>query len=365
MPAFTLQDVKSICGSTSYRRGQDYYRMGRVSGLKKSADGCSYTARVKGSNSYSIEVEIWPDGEISTYCDCPAFSSYDNDCKHIAAMLIAIHDLESGRESVYVEGSRSTAPAWLNTHRPADNRALMMTMADKEAAKYRAAGNLIAHYKMNQAAGMGESALHSSNTGQGLERLKFEYTFRVVSNRFFKNPSVMIELRTGVKRLYVVQKMKSFLQSVELAKPHPFTALFTYDPMRHEIGEQDRAMLDLLIQMKHNDEAYREYYSDLAGYLPVTDRKDMFVDPRQWADMLRLLPDVDARLEGLGASGTRMVLGEGKLPLQFQITRKRGKNYQLDAGDLAKATGLPSYGCAMVTASCTRWNGKSSTSLTS
>lgn len=348
MPAFTLADVRSLCGAASYKRGHDYYRLGKVSRLKKSADGCSYTARVKGSNSYSIEVEIWPDGEMSTYCDCPAFYSYDNDCKHIAAVLIAIHDLESGIESVYVEGSQSTAPVWLNTHRPADNRAAMLTMVEKEAAKYRPAGDLIAHYKMHQAAGMGESALDSSNTGQGQERLKFEYTFRVVSNRFFKNPSVMVELRTGVKRLYVVQKVKSFLQSVELAKPHPFTALFTYDPARHEIGEHDRAMLDLLIQMKHNDEAYREYYSDMAGYLPVTDRKDMFVDPRQWADMLRLLPDVDARLEGLGASGTRMVLGEGKLPLQFHITRLTGKNYQLDVGELAKVTVVPSYRCAMM-----------------
>ncbi|CAH8719251.1 DEAD/DEAH box helicase [Paenibacillus thiaminolyticus] len=348
MPAFTLTDVKSFCGSTSYKRGEDYYRLGKVSRLKKSADGCSYTARVKGSSSYSVEVEIWPDGEISTYCDCPAFYSYDNDCKHIAAVLIAIHDQESGREALDVAGSRSTGPAWLNTHRPADNRAAMLTMAEKEAAKYRPAGDLIAHYKMNQAIGMGESSLDSSSTGQGLGRLKFEYTFRVVTNRFFKNPSVMIELRTGVKRLYVVQKVKSFLQSVELAKSHPFTALFTYDPMRHEIGEQDRAMLDLLIQMKHNDEAYREYYSDLAGYLPVTDRKDMFVDPRQWADMLRLLPDVDARLEGLGALGTRMELGEGKLPLQFHITRKTGANYQLDVGELANVTVLPSYRCAMM-----------------
>lgn len=188
MPAFTLTDVKSFCGSTSYKRGEDYYRLGKVSRLKKSADGCSYTARVKGSSSYSVEVEIWPDGEISTYCDCPAFYSYDNDCKHIAAVLIAIHDQESGREALDVAGSRSTGPAWLNTHRPADNRAAMLTMAEKEAAKYRPAGDLIAHYKMNQAIGMGESSLDSSSTGQGLGRLKFEYTFRVVTNDFSKIP---------------------------------------------------------------------------------------------------------------------------------------------------------------------------------
>lgn len=348
MPAFTLADVRSLCGAASYKRGHDYYRLGKVSHLKKSADGCSYTARVKGSNSYSIEVEIWPDGEISTYCDCPAFYSYDNDCKHIAAVLIAIHDLESGIESVYVEGSQSTAPAWLNTHRPADNRAAMLTMAEKEAAKYRPAGDLIAQYKSSQALGMAEEAIHSGDSSRLRERLKFEYTFRVVSNRYFNSPRLMIELRTGVKRLYVVQKVKSFLESVEQVRPHPFTALFSYDPARHEIGERDQAVLNLLIQMKHNDDAYREYYTGMAGYLPGMDRKDMFIDPGLWTELLPLLPDVDARLEGLGAPGIRMELGEDKLPLQFHITRKASANYLLDAGDLARVTVLPAYSCAMM-----------------
>ncbi|GAC41557.1 DEAD/DEAH box helicase [Paenibacillus popilliae] len=348
MPAFTLKDVKLLCGPTSYRRGEDYYRLGKVSGLKKSADGCNYTARVKGSQSYSVEVEIWSDGEISTYCDCPAYYSYDHDCKHIAAVLIAIHDQESGREALDVEESLSSAPTRLNTYRPVDSRAPMLMIAEQEAAKYRAAGDLIAQYKSSQAFGVAEAAMHSVDASQRRERLKFEYTFRVENNRFFNNPRLMIELRTGVKRLYVVQKVKSFLDRVEHVKPHPFTALFSYDPARHEIGERDQAVLNLLIQMKHNDDAYREYYSGLAGYLPGSDRRDMFIDPRLWMELLPLLPDVDARLEGVEAPGTRMELGEDKLPLQFHITRKADAIYNLDVGDLARVTVLPAYRCAMM-----------------
>lgn len=51
---------------------------------------------------------------------------------------------------------------------------------------------------------------------------------------------------------------------------------------------------------------------------------------------------------GRRAPGARMELGEGNLPLQFHISPKTGENYQLDVGDLAKVTVLPSYGCAMM-----------------
>lgn len=153
MPAFTLTDVKSFCGSTSYKRGR-LLPPGQGVTLEEVCRWMQLYCAREGSSSYSVEVEIWPDGEISTYCDCPAFYSYDNDCKHIAAVLIAIHDQESGRSS-----GRCRKPQYrtgLAQHAsPADNRAAMLTMAEKEAAKYRPAGDLIAHYKMNQAIGMG------------------------------------------------------------------------------------------------------------------------------------------------------------------------------------------------------------------
>jgi superfamily II DNA or RNA helicase len=69
----------------SRKRGQNYFREGRVRIIQGSADNVE--AEVRGSfDRYSVDLE-WDGDELSTWCDCPAFDS--GPCKHIWATILA------------------------------------------------------------------------------------------------------------------------------------------------------------------------------------------------------------------------------------------------------------------------------------
>lgn len=48
-------------------------------------------AEVRGTQTYEVEIVAKEDG-ISCNCDCPAFDEYWGPCKHIAAVLLKIHE---------------------------------------------------------------------------------------------------------------------------------------------------------------------------------------------------------------------------------------------------------------------------------
>lgn len=68
------------------KRGKDYFKKGFVEDLEE--EEMTWSATVLGSNAeYYVEITLNSKGELEdAYCDCP----YDEDCKHMVAMLYAI-----------------------------------------------------------------------------------------------------------------------------------------------------------------------------------------------------------------------------------------------------------------------------------
>ncbi|ASA19730.1 hypothetical protein [Paenibacillus donghaensis] len=64
------------------------------------------------------------------------------------------------------------------------------------------------------------------------EQLQFEFILKV--NKSAYNHSFTLELKVGVKRLYVVSKISNFLEHLEQGKPLYFTKQFTFDPLNQE-----------------------------------------------------------------------------------------------------------------------------------
>ena len=75
--------------STILWRGKEYYNQGAVTSLEEKESGV-WNATVKGSEPYSVEVEVSKRGEIdSFFCDCP----HDADvCKHIVAVFFELRE---------------------------------------------------------------------------------------------------------------------------------------------------------------------------------------------------------------------------------------------------------------------------------
>ena len=84
-------------------RGKTYHQMGRVHQLKHR--GKEVTARVDGTELYHVAIRFDGGIPVSAACDCPnAADGYL--CKHTAAVLFALEDLE------YKPEHESDNPTW-------------------------------------------------------------------------------------------------------------------------------------------------------------------------------------------------------------------------------------------------------------
>ena len=78
------QSIKKICSSVIYKRGIEYYNLGRVHMKKRNAAG--FTAVVDGEKLYSVSVKLKPSGDIADcICTCPYYETMGSACKHIVA----------------------------------------------------------------------------------------------------------------------------------------------------------------------------------------------------------------------------------------------------------------------------------------
>src|SRR5699024_1154845 len=72
-------------------RGLRYYQNNQVSELSYNKHNEAWFAQVQGAENYYVEINLseLDQGKIISYCDCPAFDTY-NTCKHLVAVLLKI-----------------------------------------------------------------------------------------------------------------------------------------------------------------------------------------------------------------------------------------------------------------------------------
>ena len=93
MDGFDLKEIKGRFTNSVYQRGVRYFQDGRVGDLYQDSARQIWAAKVRGSKSYQVEIEEDEDW-FSYECNCPAFDKYNEPCKHIAAVLLKIHQQE-------------------------------------------------------------------------------------------------------------------------------------------------------------------------------------------------------------------------------------------------------------------------------
>ena len=83
----TLEDIRKLCTESSFERGIEYFKMGRVINLKQLGD--KITATVEGTDDYQVTIYT-EKNIISATCTCPY--DWGGYCKHIVAALIALSE---------------------------------------------------------------------------------------------------------------------------------------------------------------------------------------------------------------------------------------------------------------------------------
>ncbi len=94
---YTEADLQALVPRKIFDRGAAYYYEDDAVGRIKQKDN-TYKAKVKGTETYRVELTVLPSGPPKIYCDCPY--DYGDVCKHGIALGLAVLDLLGPDEPV-------------------------------------------------------------------------------------------------------------------------------------------------------------------------------------------------------------------------------------------------------------------------
>ncbi|MBY0123327.1 DEAD/DEAH box helicase [Bacillus sp. S/N-304-OC-R1] len=284
--------IKDMCGAVSFKRGDSFYRAGKVNIDKFNDTQCEAT--VTGTENFHVVVEINQDGSIQTDCSCPKLASVKHDCQHIAAVLLAMKEHQKPKE---------------NNEISAD---LLHLFNDQPV---RSIGGQL-HFENRQV-------------------LNAEFICRPVrvNTGFWM---MGIEIRLGP---VFVQDIREFLGKAGAGKSCRLSALFIYDPVIHCFQKEADDVLQELIQIRLDEK------NSVRTPSSEPDDGPMILIPASfWGRLLLLLVkapfvkflDVDNTFNGIHLSNET-------LPLQFQFEERAGKGYVLRINGMDRLIILDAY----------------------
>lgn len=214
----TKSEIKRMFTTTTYQRGLKYYKSGRVRNLYYDPINYKWSAEVRGTHTY--EVEIVDDDGISYNCDCPAFDEYWGPCKHIAAVLLKIH--ESKKRANIPAKIKSLSD--LNRSSEQDRQAQYMKELTNSFIQ------TISTFSLN----------FDQTVQKNRKPLMVDWIIEVKKGSYRLPKTLAVEMKVGLNRTYVVKKIKEFLKAVDQKVQYSFTAKYSYDPIEQMFTEQDQ-----------------------------------------------------------------------------------------------------------------------------
>lgn len=198
--------IRKYAGSMAvYLRGNTYYMENRVKDLCFDAENLTLSAVVSGGLSYDVEVYFSPMGEVDDYwCECPAYSKFEGACKHIIAVLLALHR---------------------NSSHPG---------TDSQELGDKAAGEII-------------SIFSSADNQRKRQEVNLEIFLQLFKLSYGLNATV--EFKIGLERLYVLKNIREFLTAIAANKPMEFGKNFVFEPDRHTFKPCDRPVIEFLMEI--------------------------------------------------------------------------------------------------------------------
>ncbi|KAB2333096.1 DEAD/DEAH box helicase [Cytobacillus depressus] len=281
--------IKDICGAVSFKRGDSFYRAGKVSIEQYSSQSCKAT--VKGIEDFHVTIKSDEDGELLTACSCPSLASVKHSCQHVAAVLLAIH-----------EQQRQEAP--LISNPPIENALTeeLLTIFDDQPV--RSSGQQV-YFENRQV-------------------IAAEFTCKPVE--IDKGQLMMgIEIKVGP---VPVQPIRKFLEQVKEGHSCKLSNIFTYDPRIHCFQKEADRVIQQLNQVAQDENVQ-------ASQGRLDESQLLLIPPSSWERLLPLLqkaPSVKLAYNGLMFEGFQ--ISKERLPLHFDFTEKDDQGFQLKISGL-------------------------------
>ena len=285
-------EIKKSFSEQFYRRGDAYFNHGHIRHLYYQKEENRWYGKVVGSDAYAVRIVI-EENDLRYDCECLAFSQY-GECKHVVACLLEIERRQNN-----------------------DNHVPLQNMKKKRQQK-------MVNYFINSFSNFYQSEGYNQEHIKKQE-LQVEFIVKASSNLW------TIEVKIGVKRTYVVKNLKQFLKAVEYQHNYYFTDKFTYEPMEQVFNQEDLALIQLLIDVSKNEEAYFNPY-----YAYRKDERVVMIPPMVVDLFLSNLLKTSYTFESDDQTYTQIDIIENKVPFDFKLDKGMENEFHLDITEIAQ-----------------------------
>jgi len=336
----TKKQIRTLCGSYSYDRGESDYRAGKVEWTGSDPERGRYAATVRGSRAgdrYRVSIGTDAGGDVQADCECldPRLSA--RYCRHIAAVLLALCDKREndtfGLEQLAAASSTRDGVGEAGAVSPS-----------KDVSDDALAGGLLDLFAVRSPRPRRTSSLFDAR-----EPLLAEFKLVVVAYGRRKH-LLGVEMKIGARRAYSVPRIREFLARADNRESCAVSRHFTYDPVLHRFEEANDAVIRFLADLYRNEKIYREtsgapfsVYSAPPGgdgYIPIP--------PSSWDGLYeKLVAAPDVRLEYDGTSYESLQPSDEPLPLSFDFGAEADGRYRLDVHGTEKLAVLEDYGVVL------------------
>ncbi|WHH58205.1 SNF2 helicase associated domain-containing protein [Petroclostridium sp. X23] len=294
---FSISDqmLHKLAGNvTTYHRGLMYYMSKRVAHFHFDEQDLTINAAVIGSKEYDISVFFSRGGEIfDVHCTCPAFKENARACKHIIAVLKTAQQNHQRRVLHVVR------------HQNMSNEIFQFF------EEFR--GNAVK------------------------TQVKLEITYEL--EREYNGILSSISLRVGIDRLYVVRDIQQFLSSILNNTSLEFGKNFAFDPVIHVFSQQDKKVLELLIDAYKHEKMLNEMSSAPYQWQSSLKGKKACLSSTSLKKFFRIIKDCSFKAIIFGKMKEEIAVCEQDLPLEFELTQQK-ENLLLDLREKDKLVAL-------------------------
>ncbi|MED1113341.1 SNF2 helicase associated domain-containing protein [Bacillus paramycoides] len=311
--SFTLNKsiIKEVCGETSYKRGEAYYKSNKVIVNYYDENKGICEATVKGNEDFHVTVEKAKKGDVVAKCSCPSLASFQTYCQHVAAVLLYMNYNQKTGGKLPISSENMSGNDQLTS-------GMFQLFAEKPLRP--------------------KSKQHRFDTR---EILHVEFICTPVVT---KNGGALLGIQLKLAKTYFVNHIREFLSKVEKRESYNCLNEFTYTPDVHSFRQETDAIIQQLIKIYHNE----KMYEDTLEVHAKQDDSMILIPPASWSDMLSLLSKVEfVRLNQDGQPFHGLHISKGLLPLHFEFNKGSNGGFTLYIDGLQQVEVMDTYSYAL------------------
>ncbi|MBM7651530.1 DEAD/DEAH box helicase [Neobacillus cucumis] len=292
--------IKELCGTVSFKKGEAFFRSNKVTFQQFGPE--RYKAEVSGTENFHVVIEKGNHERFHSHCSCPKLVSFQKDCQHIAAVLVAIYDFQSsGTSPIGTEAANRGALA-------ADMLNIFQNKPSRPSRHQ--------HYFENRAV------------------LDLEFIVKVIDEKH-GHSSLGMELWIDQTK---VNNIMGFLEGIQHGHSSRVSSTFLFDPSLHCFQPGADLVIQQLILFTH----------DRADSSPLNGKSLLLIPPSSWKQLQPLLLKAPlVKIEYGGSIFDRLQVTEELPPLKFEFLEDNSNGYWLKVKGLSRMVVLDVYGSVL------------------